>query len=54
MAPRTLLYVYFDPSMPVNQVHLMHRLVCMQLDESKSAVEHLSAFLGSLSQLQDS
>ena len=38
----------------VNQVYLMHKLVCRQLDESKSAVEHLSAFTGSLSELQDS
>ncbi|KAH7297375.1 hypothetical protein KP509_26G066900 [Ceratopteris richardii] len=29
-------------------------LVCMQLDESKSAAEHLSLFTGTLSQLQDS
>ena len=28
----------------VNQAHLMCKLVCIQLDESKSAVEHLFAF----------
>ena len=26
----------------INQVHLMRKLVCMQLNESKSVVEHLS------------
>mgnify|MGYP000016945791 CR=1 FL=1 len=39
---------------PVNQVHLMQKLVDMQLDESKSVPEHLSLFTGTLSQLQDS
>ncbi|MCO5608620.1 hypothetical protein L7F22_062833 [Adiantum nelumboides] len=39
---------------PINQVHLMRKLVGMQLDESKSAGEHLSLFTGILSQLQDS
>ena len=32
----------------------MRKLVCMQLDESKSVVEHLFAFTSTLSQLQDS
>ena len=27
----------------VNQVHLVRKLVCMELDESKSAIEHLFA-----------
>ena len=38
----------------VNQVHLVRKLVCMELDESKSAIEHLSAFIGTPSLLQDS
>ena len=44
----------YENSTPVNQVHLMRKLVGMQLDESKSAAEHLSLFTGTLSQLQDS
>ena len=44
----------YENSLPVNQVHLMRKLVGMQLDESKSAVEHLSLFTSTLSQLQDS
>ena len=32
----------------------MHKLMCMQLDESKSATEHLIASTSTLSQLQDS
>ena len=40
--------------MLVNKVHLMRKLVCMQLNESKSALEHLSAFIGTPSLLQDS
>ena len=44
----------YENSTPVNQVYLMRKLVGMQLDESKSAVEHLSLFTGTLSQLQDS
>ena len=44
----------YENSLPVNQVHLMRKLVGMQLDESKSAAEHLSLFTGTLSQLQDS
>ena len=39
---------------PVNQVHLMRKLDCMKLDESKRATKHLSLFTGTLSQLQDS
>ena len=39
---------------PVNQVHLMRKLVNLDLDESKSVSEHLNAFTGVLSQLQDS
>ena len=39
---------------PVNQVHLMQKLVNMRLDESKGATEHLSLFTGTLSQLKDS
>jgi len=38
----------------VNQVHLMRKLITMQLDESKSAAEHISVFTSTLSQLQDS
>ena len=44
----------YENTMPVNQVHLMRKLVGIQLDESKSAVEHLSLFTGTLSHLQDS
>ncbi len=44
----------YEITTPVNQVHLMRKLVGMQLDESKSAAEHLSLFTGTLSQLQDS
>ena len=44
----------YENTTPVNQVHLMRKLVGMQLDESKSAAEHLSLFTGTLSQLQDS
>ena len=36
---------------PVNQVHLMCKLVNMRLDETKSALEHLSMFFGVLNQL---
>ena len=48
------LKAMYETTTPVNQVHLMHKLVSMQLDEAKSAVEHLSLFTGTLSQLQDS
>ncbi|MCO5578087.1 hypothetical protein L7F22_031925 [Adiantum nelumboides] len=44
----------YENTTPVNQVHLMRKLVNIQLDDSKSAFEHLSAFTGVLSQLQDS
>ena len=44
----------YEITTPVNQVHLMRKLVGMQLDETKTAVEHLSAFTGTLSLLQDS
>lgn len=44
----------YENTTPVNQVHLMRKLVNMQLDDSKSASEHLSAFTSVLSQLQDS
>ena len=47
------LKVTYEIMMLVNQVHPMHKLVCMQLDESKSVVEHLSSFTRTLSQLQD-
>ena len=43
----------YENTTPVNQVHLMRKLVGMQLDESKSVAEHLSLFTGTLSQLQD-
>ncbi|MCO5614532.1 hypothetical protein L7F22_068815 [Adiantum nelumboides] len=39
---------------PVNQVHLMRKLMRMQLEDSENAMEHLSSFSGVLSQLQDS
>ena len=32
----------------------MHKLVCMQLDESKIAAENLFAFMSTFSRLQDS
>ena len=44
----------YENTMPVNQVHLMRKLVGMQLGESKSATEHLSLSTCTLSQLQDS
>ena len=44
----------YENSLPVNQVHLMRTHVGMQLDKPKSAVEHLSLFTCTLSQLQDS
>ena len=44
----------YENNTPINQVHLMRKLVGMQLDEFKSAPEHLSLFTGTLSQLQDS
>ena len=43
----------YENTTPVNQVHLMRKLMHMQLDDSKNALEHLSAFTGVLSQLQD-
>lgn len=43
----------YENTMPVNQVHLMCKLVNMMHDEAKSASEHLSAFTSVLSQLQD-
>ena len=44
----------YENTTPVNQVHLMHKLMRMQLDDSENAIEHLSLFTGVLSQLQDS
>ena len=44
----------FENSTPINQVHLIRKLVGMQLGESKSATEHLSLSTCTLSQLQDS
>ena len=32
----------YENATPVNQVHLMRKLVSMRLDESKGAIEHLS------------
>ncbi|MCO5572770.1 hypothetical protein L7F22_026529 [Adiantum nelumboides] len=43
----------YENTTPINQVHLMRKLVGMQLDESKSAAEHLSLFTSILLQLQD-
>ncbi|MCO5605309.1 hypothetical protein L7F22_059491 [Adiantum nelumboides] len=48
------LNAVYEKTTPINQVHLMQKLVGMQLDESKSAAEHLSLFTSILSQLQDS
>ena len=39
----------YEITTPINQVHLMGKLLCMQLDESKSVVEHLSIFTCTLS-----
>ena len=39
----------YENSTHVNQVHLMQKLVGMQLDEFKSATEHLSLFISTLS-----
>ncbi|MCO5607411.1 hypothetical protein L7F22_061607 [Adiantum nelumboides] len=36
----------YENRTPVNQVHLMRKLVNMELDESKPASEHLNAFTG--------
>ena len=44
----------YEITTPVNQVHLMRKLVSLQLDEPKSAAKHLSLFTGTSSQLQDS
>ena len=44
----------YENNTPVNQVHLMRKLVSMRLDESKDATEHLSLYTGTLSQIQDS
>ena len=44
----------YENTTPVNQVHLMRKLMRMQLDDSENALEHLSAFTGVLYQLQDS
>ena len=41
----------YENTTPVNQVHLMRKLVNMHLDDYKSASEHLSAFTSVLSQL---
>ncbi|MCO5606979.1 hypothetical protein L7F22_061170 [Adiantum nelumboides] len=43
----------YENKTPINQVHLMCKLVNLQADESKRASEHLSTFLGILSQLLD-
>ncbi|MCO5580964.1 hypothetical protein L7F22_034839 [Adiantum nelumboides] len=48
------LNAVYENTTPINQVHLKRKLVGMQLDESKSAAEHLSLFTSILSQLQDS
>lgn len=39
----------YENTPPVNQVHLMRKLVNMQLDDAKFAVEHVNAFIGVLS-----
>ena len=44
----------YEITIPLKQVHLMCKLVCMYLTESKSATNPLFAFRGILSQLQDS
>ena len=41
----------YENNTPVNQVHLMRKLMRMQLEDSENALEHLSAFTGVLSQL---
>ena len=44
----------YEITTPVIQVHhLMRKLVCMQLDESRTAVEPFSAFTSTLSQQQE-
>ena len=35
----------YDITTPFNQVHLMQKLVNMQLDTSKTASEHLNTFI---------
>mgnify|MGYP000249897608 CR=1 FL=1 len=45
------LKVTYEIMMLVNQVHPMHKLVCMQLDESKSATKHLFAITSNLSKI---
>ncbi|MCO5568519.1 hypothetical protein L7F22_022218 [Adiantum nelumboides] len=44
----------YENTTPVNQVHLMRKLVSVELDESKSVSDHLNAFGGILSQLKES
>ena len=39
----------YENTTPVNQVHLMRKLMRMQLDDLENALEHLSAFIGVLS-----
>ena len=41
----------YENTTPVNQVHLMRKLMRMQLEDSENAMEHLSSFTGVLSHL---
>jgi hypothetical protein len=50
----TKLKITYENTTPVNEVHLMRKLVNMRIEESKGAIEHLWLFTGTLSQLQDS
>ncbi|MCO5563937.1 hypothetical protein L7F22_017589 [Adiantum nelumboides] len=43
----------YENKTPINQVHLLRKLVNLQSDESKPASEHLCTFTGILSQFQD-
>ncbi|MCO5595452.1 hypothetical protein L7F22_049495 [Adiantum nelumboides] len=54
MAVWDKLKASYENTTPINQVHLMRKLVSLELDESKSISDHLNAFGGILSQLKDS
>ena len=43
----------YESTTTVNQVQLMGRVIAAQLEDAKSAAEHISTFNGLLNQLQD-
>ena len=47
------LKTMYESTTTVNQVQLMGRVIAAQLEDAKSAAEHISTFNGLLNQLQD-